>query len=59
MIFRRAVANLVLNGAQWAGQGGAVEVSLDTVQSDVLSPHMGISELVRLRVSDTGPGIPA
>jgi signal transduction histidine kinase len=36
-----------------------VEVSLDTVQSDVLAPEVGIAELVRLRVTDTGPGIPA
>ncbi|HEU0076903.1 MAG TPA: histidine kinase dimerization/phospho-acceptor domain-containing protein, partial [Longimicrobiaceae bacterium] len=35
-LLHRAVANLVLNGAQWAGPGGEVEVSLDTVQSDVL-----------------------
>ncbi len=58
-LLHRAVANLVLNGAQWAGEGGEVEVALDTVQSDVLAPEMGISELVRLRVTDTGPGIPA
>jgi len=58
-LLHRAVANLVLNGAQWAGPGGEVEVSLDTVQSDVLAPEVGIAELVRLRVADTGPGIPA
>ncbi len=58
-LLHRAVANLVLNGAQWAGSGGEVEVSLDTVQSDVLAPEVGIAELVRLRVTDTGPGIPA
>lgn len=57
-LLHRAVANLVLNGAQWAGEGGEVRVSLDTVHSDVLSPELGISELVRLRVTDTGPGIP-
>ena len=57
-ILHRAVANLVLNAAQWAGEGGEVEVELDTLQSDVLAPELGISELVRIRVSDTGPGIP-
>lgn len=58
-LLHRAVANLVLNGAQWAGTGGGVEVSLDTVRSDVLAPQVGVAELVRLRVTDTGPGIPA
>ncbi|HEX2189594.1 MAG TPA: ATP-binding protein [Longimicrobiaceae bacterium] len=57
-LLHRAVANLVLNGAQWAGEGGGVEVSLDTVHSDVLAPELGVSELVRVRVTDTGPGIP-
>jgi two-component system sensor histidine kinase PilS (NtrC family) len=58
-VLHRAVANLVLNAAQWAGEGGEVEVELDTQQSDVLAPELGISELVRIRVTDTGPGISA
>ncbi|MDP9347609.1 MAG: ATP-binding protein [Gemmatimonadota bacterium] len=57
-LLHRAVLNLVLNAVQWAGEGGTVEVVLDTVQSDLLAPERGISRLVRLRVSDSGPGVP-
>ncbi|HEX2091370.1 MAG TPA: ATP-binding protein [Longimicrobiaceae bacterium] len=57
-LLHRAVLNLVLNGAQWAGPGGEVAVVLDTTRSDILVPELGISELIRLRVSDTGPGVP-
>ncbi|MBV9773263.1 MAG: PAS domain S-box protein [Gemmatimonadetes bacterium] len=57
-LLHRAVLNLVLNGAQWAGPGGEVAVALDLVQSDILAPELGISQLARLRVSDTGPGVP-
>lgn len=58
-LLHRAVLNLLLNALQWAGEGGEVEVALDTIHSDVLAPEVGISELVRVRVSDTGPGVPA
>jgi two-component system sensor histidine kinase PilS (NtrC family) len=57
-LLHRAVLNLVLNAMQWAGEGGEVEVVLDTVRSDVLAPELGVSRLVRLRVSDSGPGVP-
>jgi two-component system sensor histidine kinase PilS (NtrC family) len=57
-LLHRAVLNLVLNAVQWAGPGGEVEVALDTVDSDILFPEMGVSRLIRLRVSDTGPGVP-
>lgn len=57
-ILYRAVFNLVLNGVQWAGKGGRVELNLDEVRSDLLSPALGAFQLVRLSVRDTGPGVP-
>jgi two-component system sensor histidine kinase PilS (NtrC family) len=58
-LLHRAVFNLVLNAAQWAGEGGRVELTLDEVRSDLLSPALGALGLVRLTVADSGPGIPA
>jgi signal transduction histidine kinase len=57
-LLHRAVLNLVLNGAQWAGAGGAVHLAIDEVHSDLLAPSFGASSLIRLTVSDTGPGVP-
>jgi two-component system sensor histidine kinase PilS (NtrC family) len=57
-LLHRAVLNLVLNGAQWAGPGGSVCLAIDEVRSDLLSPALGALSLIRLTVSDTGPGIP-
>ncbi len=56
-VLHRAVLNLVLNAAQWAGDGGRVELRLDEVSSDLLSPALGALGLLRLTVTDTGPGI--
>lgn len=56
-LLHRAVLNLVLNGVQWAGPGGEVELALDEVRSDLLSPSVGSLRLIRLRVTDTGPGV--
>jgi two-component system sensor histidine kinase PilS (NtrC family) len=56
-LLHRAVWNLVLNGLQWTGPDGAVELAIDEVESDLLSPALGTSGLVRLTVTDTGPGI--
>jgi two-component system sensor histidine kinase PilS (NtrC family) len=57
-LLHRAVFNLVLNAAQWAGKGGQVTVALDALDSDILSPSFGASQVLRLRVTDTGPGVP-
>jgi len=57
-LLHRAVFNLALNAAQWAGEGGKVELTLDEVRSDLLSPALGAFRLVRLAVRDTGPGVP-
>lgn len=57
-LLHRAVLNLVLNAAQWAGDGGRVELKLDEVRSDLLSPALGTLSLLRLTVEDTGPGVP-
>lgn len=57
-LLHRAILNLVLNGVQWAGDQGIVRLSVDEVRSDLLSPSLGALSLIRLTVSDTGPGIP-
>jgi two-component system sensor histidine kinase PilS (NtrC family) len=58
-LLHRAVLNLVLNAVQWAGTGGRVEVALDVVESDILSTALSATRAVRIRVSDTGPGVSA
>ncbi|HLL83341.1 MAG TPA: ATP-binding protein, partial [Longimicrobium sp.] len=57
-LLHRAFLNLVLNAAQWAGPGGKVEVDADVIQSDLLSAAMSSTRAVRVRVTDTGPGVP-
>jgi two-component system, NtrC family, sensor histidine kinase PilS len=56
-LLHRAVLNLVLNAAQWAGRDGSVDVAIEIVHSDILSPVLGTHDLVRLTVADDGPGI--
>ena len=56
-LLHRAVLNLALNAVQWAGPGGRVEVALDVVESEILSPALAYRQAVRIRVSDTGPGV--
>jgi signal transduction histidine kinase len=58
-LIRRAIFNLALNGAQWAGANGTVDLTVDEVRSDILSPAFGALPLVRLTVADTGPGVAA
>ena len=57
-LLHRAVLNLALNAVQWAGPGGAVEVALDVVESEILSAVLEYTRAVRIRVSDSGPGVP-
>ena len=57
-LLHRAMFNLVLNAVQWAGEGGEVRLALDEVRSDLLSPTLGALSLVRITVTDTGPGVP-
>lgn len=57
-LLHRAVLNLVLNAAQWAGSGGRVEVQVDPVETDLLTPSTGQAPTLRIRVCDTGPGVP-
>ncbi|MBD0319756.1 MAG: PAS domain-containing protein, partial [Gemmatimonadetes bacterium] len=58
-LLHRAFLNLVLNAAQWAGPSGTVEVEADVVESDLLSTALSTTRAVRIRVTDTGPGVPA
>src|SRR5690606_15906506 len=57
-LLHRAIFNLVLNAAQWAGQDGSVSMTIDELRSDLLSPALGAFRVVRLAVKDTGPGVP-
>lgn len=57
-LLHRAVLNLALNAVQWAGQGGRVEVQVDVQETDLLTPSSGSARAIRIRVSDTGPGVP-
>lgn len=57
-LLHRAVFNLVLNGAQWAGDDGKVLIVVDEARSDLLSPEVGELSLIRLTVADSGPGVP-
>jgi len=57
-LLHRAVLNLALNAVQWAGAAGRAEVEVDVVETDLLDPSAGAARAVRVRVSDTGPGVP-
>lgn len=57
-LLHRALLNLALNGVQWAAEGGRVEVAVEAVENEAAAVALGSSAAVRLRVSDTGPGIP-
>ncbi len=57
-LLHRAVLNLALNAVQWAGPGGRAEIAVDVAETDLLAPSLGAATAVRLRVSDTGPGVP-
>jgi len=56
-LLHRAVLNLVLNAAQWAGPGGEVRVELGVSRADILPQLLGPRDLLRLKVSDSGPGV--
>ncbi|HEU0051616.1 MAG TPA: ATP-binding protein, partial [Longimicrobium sp.] len=57
-LLHRAVLNLALNAVQWAGPGGTVEVAVDAMDAEILSSQLASRRAVRVRVSDTGPGVP-
>jgi signal transduction histidine kinase len=58
-LLHRALFNLVLNGAQSAGPGGRVTVSLADDREHSRPRGTDIEHPVRLTVSDSGPGIEA
>lgn len=57
-LIHRAIFNLILNAVQWSGENGEVRLTLSVVRSDLLSPAMGALSLLRLTVTDSGPGVP-
>ncbi|MGI8726139.1 MAG: two-component system sensor histidine kinase NtrB [Solirubrobacterales bacterium] len=58
-LLHRAMLNLLMDGLQWAGGGGRVQIGLDVVDSDVLSPAEGSARVIRISVRDSGPGVDA
>jgi two-component system sensor histidine kinase PilS (NtrC family) len=56
-LLHRAVFNLVLNAAQFAGPGGEVRVSLEPVGGAAAPPGLERRDPLRLVVRDSGPGI--
>lgn len=57
-LLHRAIFNLVLNGAQFAGPEGVVRVELRRVRRSEVPAGLRPAPWIRLRVTDTGPGIP-
>jgi len=57
-LLHRALLNLLLNSAQWSPSGGRIDVRVDAIHSSVLAPVLGDREIVRVRIADSGPGIP-
>src|SRR5690606_23792464 len=57
-LLHRAVFNLVLNAVQHSGSEGVVTVEVDRPNGD-MPPSIDLPEPVRVRVRDSGPGIPA
>lgn len=56
-LLHRAVFNLVLNAAQFAGPSGTVEVEILDRGRALSPPGSDLEDPVCLRVSDTGPGV--
>jgi two-component system, NtrC family, sensor histidine kinase PilS len=57
-LLHRALFNLVLNAVQHAGATGTVQVQLDRAQDLSFPGRPGLSNAIRLQVTDSGPGIP-
>ncbi len=56
-LLHRALFNLMLNGAQFAGEGGTVTVSVSDLRGEENPRGTGIREAVGVTVGDSGPGI--
>jgi two-component system sensor histidine kinase PilS (NtrC family) len=56
-LLHRALFNLMLNGAQFAGEGGTVTVSVSDLRGEENPRGTEIREAVGVTVGDSGPGI--
>lgn len=57
-LLHRAVFNLVLNAFQYAGADGRIRVDARRVDYADVPPGFDLDEAIRVRVEDSGPGIP-
>ncbi|MGK7312103.1 MAG: two-component system sensor histidine kinase NtrB [Candidatus Longimicrobiales bacterium M2_2A_002] len=58
-LLHRVVFNLVLNAVQHSPDGASVEVDVAPVPTGALPPGVELTDAVRVRVADRGPGIAA
>jgi two-component system sensor histidine kinase PilS (NtrC family) len=58
-LLHRAVFNLVLNAAQFAGAGGIVRIELENQEECSATLKADLPDPVCLKVSDSGPGVSA
>jgi two-component system sensor histidine kinase PilS (NtrC family) len=57
-LLHRAIFNLVLNAYQYAGEGGRIRVDARRADHADIPPGFVLEEAIRVRVEDSGPGIP-
>ena len=58
-LVHRALFNLMLNGGQFAGEGGRVTVEMAPLGDGHAPPGLEIPNPIVISVSDSGPGVPA
>jgi two-component system sensor histidine kinase PilS (NtrC family) len=57
-LLHRLVSNLILNGVQFSGPEGTIQVSVENHSGEDPAPGTNVPRPVRLSVQDAGPGIP-
>ena len=57
-ILHRAISNLILNAAQFSGENGRVEITVEDHRQAPNPPPVGIPKPVSIAVGDSGPGVP-
>ena len=57
-LLHRAVFNLILNAVQFSPLGGVVHLDVEDVSAGRALPEIDVARPVRVRVQDSGPGVP-